>query len=1124
MARTSVNLDVGDGRIRSLQSAIGRLNKELNRVYEKGQDNNYTVSNRDLTNLQRHLGNTQGAIQGKQADINQAMDSTKVVGNLKELETLTRQYQELADANECISQLFYGDNNLYAPVNNYRVSHSRAFKTNDYDEDNAKLANDIKELKHDIGRYSNRSKVASGRWNTAKHNGVITGEQYDKYLNTAKSLQGRYSGYDDRLKDLQKTYDNRYSNIQQQRNTINDQILAGDNTTENIQRRAGLDEELYTLDKYQESLVEMRNTLNKTDERIGDYGKSLHNTTGMKITPREDTLAGTWEHHKGRIIRGSAIAGIASLGSSASEGKGIILNNFDNVKSTAYATGQSDYRVENNMANAGFNKGMDLEQMSGFLNGYTSSTGNANLSTNQQEQVAGNWAGLSRYSGAKESTTHNLEYIAGLTALSSNPKEFSHLANQIQNATTNSGMNAKADEQQQALGNMYQIAATTGGPLSHQEQRNLAGFQGEMATMGSDMQGQNGLRAYQGLTQAFNSNSVTARMLFGAGDASTGTPDGQARLVERMQKATKNPYYYKTPIKNLLANASTQTNSKRGQRRIAASNLMELSKENGGNLTPDQAEKLVKMEQGGKFDKKHLNAMTKGNGKGKKDQYDKSGIKGLQKQQAARKITAKKAAHALNFFTRKLNWINHTFWIAPIVENIGSGIFSGIGVELFRAYFRNRGARDVLNDIGKAGHVLKYGRGSTKVAEEAGKESEENKGLGDKVFDYLGRFKSSSSGSKGINPGEAKTSSKGFIRGMKGKIKPGKIISSIKGLSRGKKVGLAIGAGMAGYALFNHNNKANASTRDTSTTNSNKQSKKQGRKHTKAKVSTKDIKDLRSTVKRKYKRLHKNEWQLIRHLNTYWDVFLRKAKEAGSSGDDSGGDASDANGVMSKDDFKKLAKKAAKLMHQSLSDSDIDRLYWQAFVESGVNPAIGGGVDDHDGTGLPVGLFQFKQSTWNTAQKHMPKGHNNIHSALDQIMAVLADSSWRSDLAPIGTKRGWTPHGYATGGIKYHATGDINQGSLAAATNNLKTNIRSNIDLSTIYRMSRIKETRDYIKPVRKQPKFHINIDVSQAQQQDSRSAIIDQTINDVFNGWISDKQRAKLQAFYSNETSGQLM
>lgn len=125
---------------------------------------------------------------------------------------------------------------------------------------------------------------------------------------------------------------------------------------------------------------------------------------------------------------------------------------------------------------------------------------------------------------------------------------------------------------------------------------------------------------------------------------------------------------------------------------------------------------------------------------------------------------------------------------------------------------------------------------------------------------------------------------------------------------------------------------------------------------------------------------------------------------------------SGGQGKMSKGAFAQAAKVAAALMHQSLSASDIERLYWQAMVESTVNPAQGGGIDDHDGTGRPIGLFQFKLGTWGAAVRHLPSGHSNIHSAVDQIMAVLADRTWRSDLAPIGVRRGWSPHGYANGG------------------------------------------------------------------------------------------------------------
>lgn len=121
-------------------------------------------------------------------------------------------------------------------------------------------------------------------------------------------------------------------------------------------------------------------------------------------------------------------------------------------------------------------------------------------------------------------------------------------------------------------------------------------------------------------------------------------------------------------------------------------------------------------------------------------------------------------------------------------------------------------------------------------------------------------------------------------------------------------------------------------------------------------------------------------------------------------------------GTMSKEAFAKAAHQAAESMHQSLSAYDIERLYHQAFTESTVNPAQGGGIDDHDGTGRPIGLFQFKWSTWASAVRAMGGRHSNIHSAVDQIAAVLADRTWRSDIEGLGERRGWTPHGYADGG------------------------------------------------------------------------------------------------------------
>ncbi|MCT1176747.1 tape measure protein [Pediococcus pentosaceus] len=145
----------------------------------------------------------------------------------------------------------------------------------------------------------------------------------------------------------------------------------------------------------------------------------------------------------------------------------------------------------------------------------------------------------------------------------------------------------------------------------------------------------------------------------------------------------------------------------------------------------------------------------------------------------------------------------------------------------------------------------------------------------------------------------------------------------------------------------------------------------------------------------------------------FWSTIKKIASMFG----DNGGSGNSPSGHMGMGEFTSIARQAADIGGVKLSANDIKRLYWQAHVESGVNPATGGGYNDHDGTGLPVGLFQYKKGTWNAWAK---AGHKNIHSALDQIIAVIRDSNWRSDLAPYGVTRGWGPTGhkrFENGGI-----------------------------------------------------------------------------------------------------------
>lgn len=1106
MSRYTVKLDIGDGRFKSLASQLNRLNKEIDRVYQRGQDNNNTVSDKDLTNLQSHLSGLVQAINDKKQQANEQLDQARLVNATDQITKYLDELKELTDASEESNQLF--SSYKFNKVNNYRVTSSRAFRTNDFDKLNSDFQHDLTDLKDSVGKLSNRSKILERRWDRGVHNGAVTYERWQKYQDQNQTQSNEYDIYSNQYQELKNRYDSQLQQLTKERNILNNRIQSGSGSKDDITKRSALDEQIIKMRKVDQTLNDLENTLNNTGARINLSNTKLHDkqTTETVVLPAKDSLKGFFDTHK-RILTRSAIVGVVGSTIRAyNTGNSLILNNFDNVKSTAYASGLGENKVENTLADAGYSMGYGLDEMGTYLNNYTSATGNANLSQNKIKDVTKSWAGLSRYSGANDSTTQNLEYVSAMTSLAGT-KEFSSLANAIQNEITNSKMQAKANEQQQALANMYQTAFTTSGStLTTKDQKELAGFQGIMAQTGkSELQGQQGAQAYAGLVSAFQPSNVASLRLFTGNNPAYQTREGYAQAIFDMQDASKHPYKYKTAIDNLVRGAKTQARTKKGVTTIASANLYQLSKDNGGNLSPQQAKDLVELYQKGKFTKKNVNKIIKGNGKGNKDKYDKTGAKTIQQQQKALQESEIKASHALNHFTHKLNWINKTFWVSNLFSGAGTAmgvsLLGDLGVGLIYGGYVKRGYQKMKGSISSRGF-----KGTLSAIKDKSSD------LKDTVISIIRPSKESNhnsnvSGTKAskISKNSLKINSRGITRSK----------VPIRGVG---KVGALIGAGMGAYALYDsykNDNKAHAST--VNPTKSDKKERSNSKKEHKASSMT--VIKLAKQVQNKYKRLHKSEWRLIDYLNTYWDIFLRKAKESGSSSDDSGsgGSADSPQGKMSKDEFAKVAKQAAKIVHQNLSSADIDQLYSQAFFESGVDPSQGGGYDDHDGTGLPIGLFQFKVSTWNSAQKYMPSGHNNIHSALDQLVAVLSDKNWRSDLAPTGVKRGWTPHYQATGGIRYHATGNTYSTRIAQSNSGqFGMDLQHPLELQTLFRQN-IRKSQNYIKVQRNRGKVNVNVNINRSRIINLQQ-VVDQTINNEFNLWLQSKKTEQYASYYSNE------
>lgn len=1086
MARVTVKLDVGDGRLRSLKALVNRLDRQLDNLYNKGANNHDTISNKELTNLQDQFRAFNQATANKKDSLSSDLQGAQAEGNVTLVNHIVKQIEQLVEAQATSNQLF--NSAKYDTVSSYSLTSSKAFKSDSYDYYNREFKSSIQALSREIGQYANRSRIYENRWKTSYDTGVMSHERYQSYVDRGDQLKKDRGNLQDNYDDLYKEYQDRVATIQRQRDQVQNTINSGNYTQEDTKQRAALDEELQALKAYSDKWVELNITLDKASERNGRTTNRVNQAPKhIKIQAPENSLRGLIRKHASRIIREAITGTIAGAGVAIRTGDNIRLNTFDNIKPLAYAQKGNDNRVMNTLANAGYPMGYDVESMSKFANAYTSSTGNTNLSDKQLTKLTQAWGGLSRYSGAKESTTQSLEYIVGLTANYNNSSDSERLANVIQNEITKSGMSAKADEQQQALGTMYQIASQSAGGLSYQGQRDIAGFQGQMAKLGSDFQGQQGAQAYQGLVSSFNPMSKQARMIWGGENPEYRSQRGQAILMERMQKAPEHPYYYKEPISNLLAHASAFTKNKKKQRQIAASDLVQLS---GNQLSFKQADQMVGAYQDGKFTKKNIRRIVKGNGKGKKDKYDMTTTKGQQQYFASYKKMAVKTSHALDKLRGKLAMVNHFSWLAPIAGGFISGAAGSIAMTAGKSVLKNpKGA-------------LKETRGFFRKSSVFNADIDSYTGKRIKPISKTSTGSASKLGS--------------LFKGAKNK----KVINATKKVARGKKgkLGLIAGGVVAGSMLFDNDkdNKAEAST--------------VSKKHKGKEATTTDIAKLRLQVNAKHKLLHKQEWKLIHHLDTFWDVFLRKVKEsAKNGGSDDGGDISGLSGKGDKairEIAKAVAKKDnldAKLVYAQLALESADGSSQEAMKDnnfSGIKGTGGGAATDDGGT------YQHFDSISDFANRYAEVLRDYpLHKGMtpEEYASALKHGKngayYTADEGQYARNlKAWADR-WATGGIRTHALGGNFAGNSIASANQSITSSMIN-DIRTVRQMSELRQSGNYIKTVRNAPQFKVKIDIQNANKP-SKQSIIERAVSETFDLWIMNKQQQELNNYYSNEVTG---
>lgn len=777
--------------IRAMQEIYGeadKLQKKLDSIYSSMLNNNNTISNKDRTTVENMTGYTNDAI----SEIQKAMANAKATGSSGDYERLVNEFTPmLTNLNETLKVL-KSDRNAYKiqQINNAKTTSSKAFKSdhiymsgpnNTYggikdvgrQVENFKLA--LKDLKSDISNANNSARRVSNNLDIGMRKGSISYNRFQELKSSNRNNADRYRQFQ---KELSSNGGGLYDNFSKVYQTAIDQRdIAREKATNpktanpyNSKRYAELDELVKELDKLNKEFDNQAKVAQNYGSKITKMSQDLDKAQtkaddSFNIGYDPNSFIGMLYSRRYSIARGLTSNAIANITSNISSGSQQRLSNFDNVKGTAYSLGgrHSDNRVYNALNDYGYKYGYSASEMSGYLNDYTSTTGRTG-SLKSLGSMAQSWARQSRLIG-NDQTTQALQQSAG-NANNMSPSQMRSLGKVITNEITNSGMVAKGSQQQEGLTQLYSSLANLG--LSHQDEKNLAGFQGLLAKGGSQWQGTQGANNYLALANAmFNYNDPTSRRLFAGNNARYSGVEGSARLLEDMQNASKSPTLFKRQMSNYLS-------AYNGDIEQASASL---SQSTGGSVSVSAIKKAYELYQKGELSQSKMDSLLNNSSRANKnsDTFEDSGTSTVMKNESALADSALKASQAVDDFRGVLANITHKAGVtSPLLSTAGS-LVGQIGSQVVASMIASRltgvlGKSKLFGKVKgtKIGSIL-FGGGakateeSVKASEEAVKAGEEAVKSGSRASHLSGYAESAVTGAKGIISGAGSK-----LRGLSG--------------------------------------------------------------------------------------------------------------------------------------------------------------------------------------------------------------------------------------------------------------------------------------------------------------------------------------------------------------------
>lgn len=722
--KVTADVDPAKASLREIEDLVSSTQQKINRVFSTVQDNNGQISNKQLAGVQNGFGR----LDEVKSALDNALNQAKATQNGSKLEeSINTLAPKLDLVVSSLRELSSGNNSTKLDsIFNARTTTSRAFRDDsatirgeegDFGQQNLYYESLARESRSDIHNLASSLKREMGNLDVGRKSGYISYNRYHQYKASSQSIQSRLEEQRDRFNsptgDIAR-FASYYQNLQTQAKEANNVASAPGATTEQVRYARALDEQVKHLEKVNEQFKKQEAELRAAEKNSESFNDRLDDTQGVTIGDDPNSFMGQLNKRKYTILRGAISAGWASIASAYAQGNSLRLSSFDDIKSTAYANGGRDGEVLNTLGDYGYKYGYNGAEMGQFANAYTSTTGNVG-STRDVAGVAQTWARQSRITGANAQSTLGLEQTVGNSA-NLNSSQMSSVGNAITNSIINSGMSAKATEQQQGLSMLIQNASNQG--LTARDEKNLAGFQGAIASGGAQFQGTQGAQNTMQLAQGLgNVNNPMMRQLFAQSNPSRYTGvEGSANMVFDMQEFQKKPW----KMKGILQNAEKDF----GSRKVASANLYQAT-----GVPAETIEKWIQLADSGKLDKKHIDKLEKSSSAskegGKADQdYDKTGASQLQKYNSALADSAMKASQALDGLRGIIaKAYKAGGGLSPFVSGVASAFGAGAG-NLISIYaldrLRGKGGSGGAGGSGILGRIFKGGKSPVeKEAEEA---------------------------------------------------------------------------------------------------------------------------------------------------------------------------------------------------------------------------------------------------------------------------------------------------------------------------------------------------------------------------------------------------------------------